>query len=240
MLKRIMLSAVLLMGASTSKLSADMFDDLKFYVGVVGGVNSLDGEHRAEIVTPALSTEAKSTFGATSGIIGGVAGVGMEFCDDYFFVIQGNAVYNSLDRVIDKVETLTGSTGVFTEAEVRVKNNFQWGFDARFGMKICGAMPYILGGFESGEFKRTYETETTVAGVETELKFEHKKRLYGGKAGLGVAFPISCGWIANLEYSYTWFGDIKEDFTNPSTGFSGEFKTRLDQGQFLVGINYLF
>lgn len=236
MLKKILLSTLLFIGSAAGNLSAGFLsDDIQFYVGAVGGVSALSGEYHA--LNPIIDDRHTATPGVTSGIAGGVLGVQVEFCQDIFVGLQANALYNSLSK------TIRSSTDSFAVPShvVHLKNNFEYGVDARIGMNICNAMPYVLAGIEAGKFKMTLSNDTLVplrgippGGAEV------SKTLWGPKVGVGVTFPIACNIYLNLEYSYTWFKNVKTTLIDSVTQIAWDHKVRVNQNMFLVGLNYMF
>ncbi len=237
MFRRMILSACVLMGIGANGLTADLLDDVQYYVGGAGGVSALSGQYRA--LNASAGNTHYSRSGGTHLLIGGVAGAQTTLCDDYYAALQFNALYNNLDK---NLRSDTNAAGALNNV-VSLRNNFQWGLDARFGMEtMCGATPYLLGGFEIGKFNLQLSNPSGVSerGILGGSTLNHKKSLVGGKFGVGVNVPICCQWVANLEYSYTWFGNVQTTLVDSVTGLTWNHKTEVRQNSVLLGLNYLF
>lgn len=254
MLKKFLLTACVFSCALVSNLSASILgDNIQLYVGVVGGASAITGDTRGSNETTNIERHHGS-FGSTNGLFGGVFGAQMNFyncndpCNDccgggfsdlfqgYFVGVQANVLYNGLDT---HARRDTRSDGF--EYRSRIKNDFQYGFDARLGVNICGVMPYILGGGEAACFQFRNRTHQPIVGAEDiDEHFRHSKTLWGPKVGVGVTFPITCSIYANMEYNYVWFGSLRRSHQNSSTQEFWHNRGNFDQNSFLVGLNYMF
>lgn len=223
--------------AATSLVHSNANDNgIHFYLGVNGGCESLDGRYLA--LNPVIGETHFATIGNKSGFIGGVLGAQTYLCQNFFIALQGNALYNTLDAQVRKS---TNTFGVPNHV-VKVKNSLQYGLDARLGFRFCEITPYILGGFEAGKWTMTLANESTayVRGIPPYSRLSFSKTLWGPKVGIGLSFPIYCSLIANLEYSYTWFGRVSAELVDIPTAVLWHHRERIDQNSFTAGLNYLF
>lgn len=208
--------------------------NFNFYIGAVGGLTHPGNSYR---FTDNVANDARVTFGGITGIGGGVFGV-QTYCCNWLLAWQFNVLGNSHNKTL--VNAKINGVGPF---KTELKNNFQWGGDLRIGYRLCGATPYVLGGFEGGrwELKLQNLLPEPALGVAAGATQHVKKFLYGGKVGGGVMFPFfSNCLVGNVEYSYTWFGKHKKTLTDPTGASTGTHKTNIQQGMFLVGLNWLF
>ena len=228
MLKKILLSALLFVGAAGAELRGDLFgglDDIQFYVGATGGVSVFDANHRAH----ASRHRHFAQIGGTNGLVGGVVGAQKVFCNDIFVGIQANALYNTFDRSVHRFH-----------AEGRrhhnhVRNNFQYGIDGRLGMNFCGTVLYVLGGVEAGDFRFDFRHVRSGGDHST---FHRSRTLWGPKVGAGITFPLTCSLNFNMEYSYTWFGNSHGRFNHD--GLYWRHRHTINQNAIQFGVNYLF
>ena len=247
MLKKMILSACMVLAMGASNLNAnfggdccDCCQDFQFYAGITGGISAFSGHFRSSAPLPNGSSLAQNaSFGGTHGLFGGVLGVQTTVCDDWYVAGQINLLYCSLNR---RIGSLTDAAGT-PNAIATLKNRFQYGFDGRIGMTTCsGATPYVLGGVESGKFTLQLEnqTGTSNAGIPANSRLSNHRTLWGPKVGFGVNFPICCEWVANFEYSYTWFGHIQRRLNDVPTTLNFTHKQNVRQNSVLLGLNYLF
>lgn len=224
-------------GLATNQLSANLFDidDLQVYVGASGGVSILTGHHNSR-----TNTGRESHFtaiGGTNGLIGGVLGVQKVFCNDLFLGIQGNVYYNTLDRT---VRTHRNADGVIDHG-VHVRNDIQYGADARLGWNLCGVNLFVLGGVEAGQFRsRIYNRSAVVVDGIPPGSFHRSRTAWGPKVGVGVNFPVTCCLYASMEYNYTWFNHLSRRTRFGTTVTTGNHRLNVRQNAFLVGLNYMF
>lgn len=240
MLKKILFSlfssGLMLSSTLTYAYGQDNWRDFHAYIGITGGVSILEGDYRAHDDT-IFGENHRVHAGSTDGLVGGVIGIQTIF-SDIFFAIQANALYNSTDRLVRSGTTPLGVVG----HSVNLKNNFQYGIDARIGITFCGgATPYILGGVEGAKWTMELrnDTLTPFRGIlpgTTNIS----ETLWGPKVGAGVTFPISCNISGNIEYSYTWFGRISRDLLDPLTAVNWNHRHEIHQNAFTFGLNYLF
>lgn len=209
--------------------------NFNFYIGAVGGVTHPGNSYK---LSDSIGNSDRVTFGGVTGIGGGVFGV-QTYCCNWLLAGQINVLGNSHNKTLTDLGSLLG------HFKADLKNNFQWGGDVRIGYRFCSATPYVLGGFEGGRWDLKLRNLSTVSsfGVAAGGSVHHKKFLYGGKVGGGVMFPVFCSCLMfNMEYSYTWFGKLKRTFTDSTqtTPLSGTHCASIQQGMFLVGLNWLF
>lgn len=205
-----------------------------FYVGVTGGLGFLSGNFESQ----ALSGETHDHSSSQSfGIVGGVLGMQTYICDDLFFAVQTNFLYNRIND-LKKLDTAEGSRNF----EVSLKNYFQGGFDARFGLRFCGTTPYVLFGVEAGRFARELNNESAISsrGVPAHGKISRTQCLWGPKVGAGITFPIDCHLWLNFEYDYTWVGSIVDSLTDPVTQETWHHRDKIRQSSLLGGINFIY
>lgn len=178
-----------------------------------------------------------ATFGGVSGIGGGVVGV-QTYCCNWLFAGQVNVLGNSLDETARKS---TNTSGIANH-QVYVKNAFQWGADLRLGYRVCGATPYLLGGFESGRWQMGLGNFSAVSnrGIPANTILLFRKNLYGGKVGCGMMVPLCSRLVLNMEGSYVWFGKIQTSLVDSVTLFTWSHKENIQQGTLLAGLNWLF
>jgi opacity protein-like surface antigen len=205
------------------------------YVGITGGIDYLSGDYTA-LSTDGSGDRHLATAGKTQGLIGGVIGIQKTFCNNIYTAIQGNALYNTANQ---KIRTSTNTSGVENMGATQ-RNHFLWGVDFRLGYTVCNVTPYLLGGFESSYWSLGLNNNSGSdnRGIPANSVINIGKTLWGGKVGGGVAFPITCQLSANIEYSYTWFGNISRDLT--ASNQTWNHSTNVRQGSFLVGLNYSF
>ncbi|MDR3625057.1 MAG: hypothetical protein P4L16_07970 [Chlamydiales bacterium] len=220
--------------ASSSCANNFCYQRVNAYVGIVGGANSPSGKYRA---FDRISGEThRATLGGLEALGGGVVGV-QTYSDNFFIAVQGNLLYNSASRTL----THDTDTSGIANHTANLKNDFQWGADLRLGYAICQVTPYILGGFATGHWSLRLENNsgTSNFGIPANSVFSLGKSLWGPKVGGGITFSVD-SYMVNFEYSYTWFGSINRDLTDSLSDHTWNHHQSIQQGAFLVGINWLF
>lgn len=230
-----MSAGVLLAGSSAAQAFVFNNINIRPYIGIKGGVTASTGRFSSTNVDGGDSHCGH--FGRTSGLVGGVLGAQTTLCNNVFLAVEGNALWNDGDQVIHRG---TNTAGIVNN-RAKIRNDFVWGFDGRIGYTFCNVSPYILGGFESGEWRLKLSNETTASfqGIPPG-SYEFKRTLYGPKVGAGVTFPITCNLYMNFEYSFTWFGKVSNRLLDSVTEDTWARKTRYQLNAYTLGFNYLF
>lgn len=207
------------------------------YIGVSGGVGNLNGEYRS--LDRITSEVQKFRLGPAYGLIGGVFGVQTILCNEIYFALQVNALYSSLDS--DILSTTAFASPIYNKI-VNLKNKAQYGVDVRLGFSCLGFTPYFFGGIETGTWDVYFTNQTggNFQGIPAHTKLHFDKTRCGPRFGLGVAFPFSCRFSGNLEYSYSGFNKISIDLLIPSTGHIWNHHFTINQNAFIANLNYLF
>jgi opacity protein-like surface antigen len=214
-------------------------DGFRPYIGFTGGIGAQSGYYRA--YDTASKDVHYATIGKTTGLAGGVLGAQLDLSDHFFFAIQGNALWHSLDSKTVLRSNSPTVLGTFNHI-VHIKNSFQFGADLRLGMRAKKAIAYILAGGEAGRWHMAMFNSAAIAsqGVSAFSRVTTSDMRVGPKVGGGVTFPLWEGWFANMEYSYTWFGSLNKTLTDSLTGHEWRHRENIRQNTTLFGINYLF
>lgn len=241
MLKKVIFS--LLLSQSFICSSYGFLNNCSFdsYVGIVAGPGILSGDYEADDVLTTGSEDIGNRLGGTSGLVGGVLGIQTYFCDYYFAALQGNALYNCLDKE-ERFDTFTfGTPPVTGGGSIHIKNHFQGGLDGRLGLSICQTTPYFLFGFEAGRFEMDLVNLSAAPfrGIPANSTIEVKKWLCGPKVGGGVVFPLTECLMFNFEYSYARFNELRKVLVDATTG-TWTHNSNIRQHSVLWGLNYLF
>lgn len=205
------------------------------YIGVVGDVGSLSGNYKG--LNRIVNDKHSATIGGTSGLVGGTVGL-QSYILDVFFAVQANALYNSYDKTVRSSTTMTGILNYV----VNLKNNFMWGADVRVGYRIFCTTAYVLGGFESANWRLRLnnDSSSSVRGIPALSMVRTDRTLWGPKVGVGIMFPLICSLYANMEYSYIWFNRMNKSLVDSITGFEWNHKESARLHSFTLGLNYVF
>jgi opacity protein-like surface antigen len=222
--------------------------DIHPYIGISGGISPTVGQYSRWVTTELGTVDLgvqETNIGRTSGLFGGVAGLQTCFCNWLFAAVQFNGYYNTSSFPVYYFTHGTGSSAGILDTTLEVRNSFQWGFDGRLGFCFCGDIsPYVLGGFEAGRWMLTLGNgnDRSSLGIPQRSFPSLMRTLYGPKVGAGVTFPLACHLAANLEYAYTWFGNVQADLLNTTSTSKKLYhhKINIRQNSFVLGVNYLF
>lgn len=239
--KQTMLSSALFM-----LLAQTVSAQFDLYVGGVVGVGIPELRHNSN---ERLSNERHHIVGGGTNFLGGaLLGVENTWCgycgSDFWTALEVNTLYSSYNKTLKRDSDLRGEN----DFEVKVKNNFQYGADLKFGIPVdcCGTtIPYLLVGITAGEWKTsiTNNTTSTVLGILAGTSTHFSKTHWGPNAGLGVRFKLTDCITADLQYAYTWFTQKSNSTTvvpGTVTGTTSEWrhKTRLNQNRVLLALNF--
>lgn len=229
------LFATLLMVCATPALFA-----CDAYIGGAVGIGSFDGAYRGHDQT--TDERHYSRNGGLSFIGGGQIGVEdyFENCwcdclDDLYGALEFNFLYNSYNKTV-RSSTVDGGSAL--EDGVRLKNDFLFGIDVKWGTRICNATPYIVTGYALGswDFKLLNRSGATELGVP-DGGTRTKKTKSGFKLGTGVRYDVCDCTFFDLQYSYTWFENIHRTLVSTDTW---KHKVDLNQQRIVFAFNWTF
>lgn len=197
-----------------------------FFIGGTAGLASIDSTHRLNMPGSGGHDTISLSSGTHTFLGGGLLGIQQYFENDLYAALALNALYNSYNNSIFQVSRVGDAT---------LKNNFQYGAAVRLGKKLennpITITPYLLAGVEAGQF--TLNTNIT-AGETLATKDSHT--LTGFQGGIGALFSVNPNMTLGIEYAYNWFGSLNANlYNNEATS-----NTKVQQGQILVSLNYLF
>lgn len=236
----------MLSGALFMLLAQTASAEFDFYVGGVVGVGVPELRHNSH--NNATNERHHVVGGGTNFLGGALLGVENTWCgycgSDFWTALEINALYNSYNKTIRRSSDALG----VNDYQVKVKNNFQYGADLKFGIPVdcCGtAIPYLLVGISAGEWKTTLSNNTTAAvfGIPAGASTHFGKTQWGPNAGLGVRFKLTDCITADLQYAYTWFthkGSSKTSIptTDPATIQEWRHTARVNQNRVLLALNF--
>lgn len=212
------------------------------YIGGALGIASFDGSYRA--LDGATGERHYARNGGLSFLGGGQIGVeewfdncwsdcGCGYLGDFYAALELNFLYNSYSRTI---RTDTDGTGVLNSG-LRLKNDFIFGVDLKWGTRFCSATPYIVTGYTLGvwDFRLLNDSGTTTTGIPSGGD-RHQRTKSGFKLGAGVRYDVCECVFWDLQYSYTWFGNLHRNFeTN-----TWRHRIDLNQQRVVFGFNWTF
>jgi len=246
-----------------------------FYLGLQLGMGLLDGQYKARASATLSDDDVTTTdvvyqrwhnaFGGSSVLVGAVFGVDTVFSNDVYGALEINTTYDSYGRTIlsynAPAETIGEDTFGPFGFRTRLKNSFLYGLTAKLGKDMGGYTPYIVGGVEAGRWRATVHAEggTAVEDIFPVLftnpnedssnptqRVRFSKTRAAPTAGVGVRFKIVDNWQGDLQYRYSWFGNIhhRQEFTatGDDVSVTAQVKTRItpNQGKALFSLNYYF
>lgn len=245
MLKKFYLAFMVLVFLPLLAIAHDDYRDGHFhpYLGITGGLGAEAGYYRATGYDPPGPFPKKGdrygTIGKTTGLAGGVVGVQVAFHDHFFFAIQGNALWHSLNG--KTVFRSTDDNGINNHI-VHLRNNFQFGLDTRLGVFVKKAMAYAIVGAEAGRWKMALLNPSSVSnvGIPANSKAHSSAMRWGPKVGVGVTHPIYKKLFGNIEYSYTWYGSLHKTLVDFTGNIHWKHRANIRQNTILLGLNYVF
>lgn len=205
------------------------------YLGVTGGLGIVDGRYRAHAAV--TDDTHKATVGGTSALLGGVIGVEHTFTNNLYSAIELNGLYDSYDQL---VRLSTNAVGV-SNHRVNIKNNFLYGAGVKVGASLNGTIPYIIAGIEGGQWTMNLRNNSAVnvRGIDGFSSTNYNKTLFGPKLGVGVRLPLYKNISADMQYAYTWYGNISKNLVD-STAITWNHKVQIQQHSVLFALNYAF
>jgi outer membrane immunogenic protein len=170
------------------------------YVGIVAGVNFLDGD-----ITIPLYTRPDYNADSTSAAVGGKIGYNYQFENN---VVLGAEA--SLVAVFNKGSDRT--TGAFGAETIQAGANWQAQIVAKAGYAADRFMPYVKGGVAFLHANDVYYSDPLPLGDSSRLS----RTFTGWTIGVGVDYALTDNLILGVDYSYADFGS--HDFKNSQIG----------------------
>ncbi len=213
------------------------------YVGGAVGIGSFDGLYNVQNFS---TGEKHFTHNDGLSFIGG-GQIGVEdwfenrWCgcvDELYTAFELSFLYNSYERTI---RTLTDTLGR-TNQGLRVKNDFLFGADFKWGTRFCSVSPYIVTGYALGQWQRWLLNDTSTATIGIPASGNgHTEWKNGFKLGAGVRYDVCDCVFFDMQYSYTWFQDIRRDFTSGTeVRQTWKHKVKLNQQRVVFALNWVF
>ncbi len=234
------LTTLLMVCASPAVFACDA------YIGGALGIGSLDNSYRVHNLN---SEERHYVRGGGLSFLGG-GQIGVEdwfdncwcrcgYLDELYAALELNFLYNSQNRVI---RSDTDTTGVLN-AGLRVKQDFLFGIDLKWGARFCSATPYIVTGYSLGVWESKLLNFSGTDNLGFSGHRTRNKTRSGFKLGTGVRYDVCDCVFFDMQYSYTWFGKEHRQFTQAGTGpGAGTWKHELElnQQRVIFGFNWIF
>jgi len=245
-------------------------DTAHFYLGLQLGMGLVDGQYRARATVEdpdeggdLVYQRWHTAFGGSSVLVGAVLGVDTIFSNDVYGALELNATYDSYGRSILAFRgPATDDPDSSSDFRIRVKNNFLYGLTAKLGKDMGGYIPYITAGVEAGRWQTSVwdggdpvlalflPVLDNPVDIDAPTHVHFSKTRWAPTAGLGVRFKIVDNWQGDLQYRYSWFGNLKHhqaaQYTfgegDDAITFDAEVKHRItpNQGKAIISLNYYF